>query len=95
MNISLPQSRRVWMLLAVLVPLVLLLVWVAIRSGPLALVKVTVVRIEERAIAQALFGIGTVEARYKRTGSVRPRRGALPAWPSMSATGWKPGSCWP
>ena len=75
MNISLPQSRRVWMLLAVLVPLVLLLVWVAIRSGPLAPVKVTVVRIEERAIAQALFGIGTVEARYThRIGPTAPGR---------------------
>ena len=63
MRIALPQSRRVWMLLAVLVPLAVLLVWVAIRSGPLAPVEVTAVQVEERAIEPALFGIGTVEAR--------------------------------
>lgn len=75
MKISLPQSRRVWMLLAVLLVLALLLVWVAIRSGPLAPVKVTVAEVEERAIAPALFGIGTVEARYThRIGPTAPGR---------------------
>ena len=57
-------SRRSLALIAVLVPLVALLVWVALRSGPLAPVPVTVVAVESRSIVPALFGIGTVEARY-------------------------------
>lgn len=47
-----------------LVPLLLLLAWVAFRTGPLAPINVTVAQVEERAIAPAMFGIGTVEARY-------------------------------
>lgn len=75
MRLSLPESRRGWMLLGVLVPLVLLLVWVALRSGPLAPVEVTVVEAQERAIRPALFGIGTVEARYThRIGPTAPGR---------------------
>lgn len=63
------------MLLAVLVPLALLLFWVAIRSGPLAPVKVTVAQVDERAITPALFGIGTVEARYThKIGPTAPGR---------------------
>ncbi|MFN3516386.1 MAG: efflux RND transporter periplasmic adaptor subunit [Novosphingobium sp.] len=63
------------MLLAVLLVLALLLIWVAIRSGPLAPVKVTVAEVEERALAPALFGIGTVEARYThRIGPTAPGR---------------------
>lgn len=57
-------SRRSLALIAVLVPLAALFVWVALRSGPLAPVPVTVVRVESHSIAPALFGIGTVEARY-------------------------------
>ena len=41
-------SRRVWTLQAVLVPLPLLLAWVAFRSGALAPINVTVVKVEER-----------------------------------------------
>ena len=68
-------SRRAWMLVAVLVPLVLVFAWVAFRSGPLAPVRVTAVTVEERAIAPALFGIGTVEARYtQRIGPTAPGR---------------------
>jgi RND family efflux transporter MFP subunit len=51
-------------LLAVLVPLLGLLIYVAMRSGPLASIPVTVTTVESRSIAPALFGIGTVEARY-------------------------------
>ncbi|MBA3053389.1 MAG: efflux RND transporter periplasmic adaptor subunit [Sphingomonadales bacterium] len=61
--------------MAVLATLMLLLGFVAVRSGPLAPVKVTVVRIEERAITPALFGIGTVEARFThRIGPTAPGR---------------------
>lgn len=75
MRIAFPQSRRALLLMAVLAALVLLLGFVALRSGPLAPVKVTVVRVEERAITPALFGIGTVEARYThRIGPTAPGR---------------------
>ena len=46
------------------VPLLALFVYVALRSGPLAPVPVTVATVENRSISPALFGIGTVEARY-------------------------------
>lgn len=49
---------------AVLVPLLGLLGYVALRAGPLAPVPVTVASVENRAITPALFGIGTVQARY-------------------------------
>ncbi len=57
-------QRRTLALLAVLVPLLILFVFVAIRSGPLAPVAVTLTTVEEKVLAPALFGIGTVEARY-------------------------------
>ncbi|MDT3669659.1 MAG: efflux RND transporter periplasmic adaptor subunit [Aromatoleum sp.] len=59
-----PLQRRMLTLIAVIVPLVVLLAYVALRSGPLAPVAVAEVRVESRAIRPALFGIGTVEARY-------------------------------
>lgn len=64
MTLPFTMSRRGWTLLAVLVPLLLLFAWVALRSGPLAPIAVTVAQVEERSIAPAMFGIGTVEARY-------------------------------
>ena len=59
-----PMQRRTLALVAVIVPLLALLIYAALRSGPLAPVAVTEVEVESRAIAPALFGIGTVEARY-------------------------------
>lgn len=56
--------RRTFALLAVIVPLLALFVYVALRSGPLAPVQVTVVPVETRPITPALFGVGTVEARF-------------------------------
>lgn len=61
---SLPLQRRTLALIAVIVPLLALLVYVALRSGPLAPVAVTEAKVESLAISPALFGIGTVEARY-------------------------------
>lgn len=61
---NLPLQRRTLALIAVIVPLLALLVYVALRSGPLAPVAVTEIRVESRAIHPELFGIGTVEARY-------------------------------
>ena len=60
----LSMNRRTLALLAVLIPLVALFIYVALRSGPLAPIPVTVTRVESRSITPALFGIGTVEARY-------------------------------
>ena len=59
-----PLQRRTLALVAVIVPLLALFIYVALRSGPLAPVAVTVVRVEKQSITPALFGIGTVEARY-------------------------------
>lgn len=61
---KLPLQGRTIALLAVIIPLLVLFIYVGLRSGPLAPVAVTVVSVESRAITPALFGIGTVEARY-------------------------------
>jgi len=55
---------RTLALVVVLVPLLALFIYVALRSGPLAPVPVTVTAVADRAISPALFGIGTIEARY-------------------------------
>lgn len=57
-------QRRTLTLLAVLLPIGLLFVYVILRSGPLAPVAVTTTTVRARALTPALFGIGTVEARY-------------------------------
>jgi len=59
-----PVQRRTLALLVVILPLFALFVYVALRSGPLAPVMVQVVTVENRAIAPALFGIGTVESQF-------------------------------
>ena len=61
---TLPLQRRTLTLIAVLLPMLALFVYVALRSGPLAPISVVVASVEDRAIAPALFGIGTVDARY-------------------------------
>lgn len=61
---KLPLQGRTLALLAVIVPLLAVFIYVGLRSGPLAPVAVTVTSVESKAIAPALFGIGTVEARY-------------------------------
>jgi len=57
------QLRRL-ILFAALFPLVLLFFYVVLRSGPLAPVEVTAVPVSTQVIQPALFGVGTVEARY-------------------------------
>ena len=61
---NLPLQRRTLALVAVIVPLLALLAYVALRSGPLAPIAVTEIKVESRALQPALFGIGTVEARF-------------------------------
>ncbi|MFB1489746.1 MULTISPECIES: efflux RND transporter periplasmic adaptor subunit [unclassified Thiocapsa] len=63
MNLPKP-SRRVVFLLAVLVPLIGAFLWLALTSGPLAPVPVTLTTVEMRPVTPTLFGVGTVEARY-------------------------------
>lgn len=68
-------SARTLALLAVVVPLLALFVYVALRSGPLAPVSVTLASVEQASLSPALYGIGTVEARYTyRIGPVTPGR---------------------
>lgn len=59
-----PLQSRTLALLAVIIPLLALFIYVGLRSGPLAPVSVTLVSVESQPIAPAIFGIGTVEARY-------------------------------
>jgi RND family efflux transporter MFP subunit len=61
---KLPVQKRTFVMLVALLPLLALFIYVALRSGPLAPVPVTVATVTNQAISPALFGIGTVEARY-------------------------------
>lgn len=56
--------RRTLTLIGVLLPLLGLFVYVALRSGPLAPVPVTLATVARQAITPSLFGVGTVESRY-------------------------------
>lgn len=60
----LPLQRRTLMLAAISIPLLLLFIYVAVRSGPLAPIAATVSTVESRPITPALAGIGTVQARF-------------------------------
>ncbi len=59
-----PLQKRTLLMLVLLLPLLVLFVYVALRSGTLEPVSVTVATVENQPITPALFGIGTVEARY-------------------------------
>ncbi|NDY74195.1 efflux transporter periplasmic adaptor subunit [Desulfobacter hydrogenophilus] len=61
---KLPLKKRSLALIAVLVPLLALFIYVALRSGPLAPVSVVLATVENKSLSPALFGIGTIEARY-------------------------------
>jgi RND family efflux transporter MFP subunit len=60
----LPFQGRTLALIGVVLPLLALFVYVALRSGPLAPVAVTVSTVEAMPISPSLFGIGIVEARF-------------------------------
>lgn len=62
--IRLPIMSRTLAMIAVIAPLLILFIYVALRSGPLAPVLVTVIAVENKAISPAIFGIGTLDARY-------------------------------
>lgn len=68
-------NKKTLGLLAVVVPMLLLFVYVGMTSGPLAPVPVTTTMVQNKAISPALFGIGTVEARYSyNIGPIAPGR---------------------
>jgi len=68
-------NNRTLGLIAVIVPMVILFIYVGMTSGPLAPVPVTTVQVDKKAISPALFGIGTVEARYSyNIGPITPGR---------------------
>ena len=64
MRARLGAGGRTLAVLAVVVPMLALFAYVAVRSGPLAPVPVTLASVERASLSPALFGIGTVEARY-------------------------------
>ncbi len=61
---KLPFQKRTLALLAIIIPLLVLFVYAALYSGPLAPVSVVLTTVDNKSISPALFGIGTVEARY-------------------------------
>lgn len=61
---SLFLRKRTLTLMLVMIPLLVLFVYVALRSGPLAPVAVTVATVATHPLEPTLFGIGTVEARH-------------------------------
>lgn len=58
------DKKRTLAILGIGIPLLVLFIYVALRSGPLAPVPVMLTVIENKSVTPALFGIGTVEARY-------------------------------
>ncbi len=73
---SAPSLRhRALALTAALVPVLALFAYVAVNSGPMAPIAVTIAQAESRIIAPSLFGIATVEARHRyRIGPTAPGR---------------------
>jgi HlyD family secretion protein len=61
---KLPIQRRTLALVALVIAALALFIYVAVRTGPMAPVPVTVATVARQAIAPSLFGTGTVEARY-------------------------------
>jgi RND family efflux transporter MFP subunit len=74
--VTLPRNRRRALVLAASVaPVLALFVWVAVRSGPLAPVPVTVATVGRAPLEPALHGVGIVEAREThRIGPTAPGR---------------------
>lgn len=62
--IRLPIKGRTLGMMAAIATLLILFIFVALRSGPLAAVLATVTTVENRTISPAIFGTGTLEARY-------------------------------
>lgn len=61
---ALRMQRRTLALIGLLLALLVLFVFMVLRSGPLAPIPVTLSTVEARAVSPGLFGIGTVEPRF-------------------------------
>ncbi|MFV5464581.1 efflux RND transporter periplasmic adaptor subunit, partial [Acinetobacter sp. 207] len=59
-----PLGKRTISVIVVIVALVLLLIYVVLRTGPFAPVNVTLTQVKYQSIQPSLFGVATVEARY-------------------------------
>lgn len=71
----LPLRGRSLTVAVVLIPLLILFVYVAMRSGPLAAVDVTIATVDAQSLAPEMFGVGTVESRHTyKIGSTAPGR---------------------
>lgn len=69
------EHKRTMALVAIMLPLALLFFYVILRSGPLAPILVTETKVTQASISPALFGIGTVEVRYRyKVGPTVPGR---------------------
>lgn len=60
-----PIRRRLLLMLLFLVPLAALFIITLLRTGPLAAIPVSVAPIKRESLVPVLFGIGTVEARWR------------------------------
>ncbi len=58
-----PIQGKTITLLAAIIPLLALFIFVVSRSGPLAPINVTAVKVQSQSIKPSLFGIGNIEAR--------------------------------
>lgn len=69
------EHKRTVALVAIMLPLALLFFYVILRTGPLSPILVTETKVTQASISPALFGIGTVEARYRyKVGPTIPGR---------------------
>ncbi|WP_417445939.1 efflux RND transporter periplasmic adaptor subunit [Kangiella sp.] len=69
------EHKRTMALIAIMLPLALLFLYVILRSGPLSPILVTETKVIQTSLSPALFGIGTVEARYRyKVGPIVPGR---------------------
>ncbi|MCF6228214.1 MAG: efflux RND transporter periplasmic adaptor subunit [Planctomycetes bacterium] len=59
-----PIQKKTLVLMAVLIPLGAVFAYVAVSSGPLAPIPVTLQAVKVESISPTLYGIGTVEARH-------------------------------
>ena len=59
-----PLGKRALSVFVVLITLILFLVYVLLRTGPFAPVKVSLTQVKYKSIQPSLFGIATVEARH-------------------------------
>ena len=64
-----PHNSRRILLGGLALALLVALVWVALRTGPLAPVKVQTTEVKKGRVTSEIFGIGQVEARHSWMGS--------------------------